>query len=314
MSQPFDTVTIGGSERGSPNQELMKLTTDELKERARKNEQILRDLELEMQAPYIQQERLAQLERQFLNLQPGKELRVEAPVLQKIAKAVLESHEIDHQRELDALREANRQEYFTVVDPVTYLHADPNGLVMGRAAMPLDRNFIAQEAWKSEQERNQHPVVEQVRYAGHVAKPEENVECVLVKEEGFLKRQPVYPTPYMNNFWLNLDGHTRHDLEAYRDRLRQAAEDPVAQRVARKDVAGVGEDALPVDWVGQLKRRVDPSDGNSYTLDELRERYGAVYPAQEIDRYWHRMTPAAHLVPYDKRSTPSGFVMPSWMY
>jgi hypothetical protein len=249
------------------NPELSGLTTEELKERAKNNEQILRDLEEELRLPQAQQARLAALERRLHHLRPGKDLRIEAPVLKQITEAVVNSHEIDHQQELEALREEQRKEYFMHVDPVKYLHPPAQGLVLGRNAMPLDRNYIAQEQWKKWMEHHQHPAVEQVRYAGHVSKPQEHLDCVFVKEEGFLKRQPVYPTPYRNEFWLNLDGHTRGDLEWHREAVHQAAEDPVAQRVARRGYGGAGEDAQPVDWLGQLKRGIPmppdapPSDG-----------------------------------------------------
>lgn len=280
MVQPLDTAfrdtDLYQSQRKLPNAELMRLTTEELKDRARENNKKLCGIEEEMYSRYVQQDRLAHLEHLFVHLRPGKELRVEAPVLQKISQAVLASHEIDHQQEMAALREEARQEYFTQVDPVTYLHPDAKGLVLGRSAMPLDRNFVAQEEWENMRHHNGHPVFEQVRYAGHVSRPEEHLECVFVKEEGFLKRQPVYPAPCRNDFWLNLDGHTRNDLEAHREAVHKMAEDPVAQRVARKDMAGTGEDALPVDWLGHLKR-------------------GLPMPSPQL--------PAS-----------KGFVMPQWMY
>jgi hypothetical protein len=236
--------------------ELLRLTTDELKERYQQNADIIRGLQEDMYRPQTHEERLMRLERQFLPLFPGNELRVDAPVLKKIQEAVLESHEIDHQREIEQLRQNSRDEYFTHMDVVRYLHPTSDSLVLGRSMMPLDRNYEAQVRLAHQLEHDKHPAVEQVRYAGHAARPEQHAECVFVKEEGILKRQPVYPVPYRNDFWLNLDGHTRNDLERHRDAVHKMMEDPVAQRVARRDTVGTGEDALPMDWKGQLKRGV----------------------------------------------------------
>jgi len=44
---------------------------------------------------------------------------------------------------------------------------------------------------------------------------------------------------------------------------------------------------------GVPEKRVDPSDGVTYTIQELRSHYANVYTAAEIEEYWHTMTPVS---------------------
>jgi hypothetical protein len=247
-------------QQGQTETGLGHLSEEELEEMVEVRNKIIASLEQEvrnMDGPEEHEQRLTDLERQLSGLQRGQKLPVRAPLLAQLAKVVKDSHEIEHAREReDNKNQEHDSQYYDDLCPWKYLSA--KDCVMGRSSMPLDRDFIAKQKWLEELERNKHPTVKHLHYAGNISKPEEHVECVFVKEEGILERRPVYPAPFRNGFWLNLDGHTRHDAEAHRAAATMAMEDPVARRVMRQDVAGTAEDARAVDWLGKLKRGQPP--------------------------------------------------------
>lgn len=259
------------------------LSLEQLEMMAKMRNQTIENLRQEVQdfANFddIHEKRLMALEEQFNHLTVGQELRLKAPMLHKIRKVVRESHLLDHDMEMERLKEAYMAEdacdQWADLDPWTYIHSQ--NLVLGRGYVGLDQHFIERQKMKEQIEADMHPVVHRTHYAGHVSKPAEDVDGIFVKEAGIYKRHLLHPAPYRNQFWLSLDGPTRNDEEAARQMHKEVMEDPVAQRIMRQNAAGSGEDAAATDWLGKLKR------GEIVDLDQ-------------------------------NKPTVSGFRMPPWMY
>lgn len=256
---------------------LTRMSTEQLQEMAEmRQKQIMhlkKDVDDLTDGDQKHEDRLAALEKKFGQLCHGSDLQFKAPLLAKISKMVRDSHLLDHDAELERMKDQTAAEEWADLDPWSYIHSD--NLVMGRGFMRLDQDYIEKVKWQEKLKQEEHPVVSRLHYGGHVAKPAEDVEAIFVKEAGVVKKSPLHPAPYRNNFWLSLDGPTRDDAEAAREAEKAVLEDPVARRVQRQNVAGTGEDAQPVDWLGKIK-------------------HGEI-----ID---------------DKPPKDAGFVMPSWMY
>lgn len=234
---------------------LSTLSTEMLQEMAETRKKTMENLQREVddlsEGDAKHEERLVALEKKFGQLCQGSDLKFKAPLLSKISKMVRDSHLLDHDADMDRMKGHSAAEQWADLDPWAYIHSD--NLAMGRNFMRLDQHHIAKMEWKKKLESEQHPVVNRVHYAGHIVKPAEELEAVFVKEAGVYKKHPLHPAPYRNNFWLSMDGPTREDAQAALQAEKDAISDPVAKRVQRQNIAGTGEDAQAVDWLGKIK-------------------------------------------------------------
>jgi hypothetical protein len=327
MKQVFD-------QRGLPvdQSEFEGLSIEELEEKVEANENLIRDLEQDVETmvgPALQQQRIAALEKQLDGLRPGVKVPIQAPLLEKVSKIVRDSHEIEHQREIAEMRQRDASDelfqYYDEHDPWEYLHA--RELALGRSVMPLDREYIMQGGdptaqWEAMEFGKR--VLHQVHYHGHLGKAEEHVDCLFVKEEGILHRRPDYPRPYRNQFWLNLDGHNRHDAEIHRAARNKMMEDlnydasmdvhkPQQMRgnvasAARQDYFSHLEPSQRGQAVEELRRMKEDPDTQRALRHHMADGSEDAFPVDWLGMFKKGRHARRHPQP------EQGFQLPTWMY
>lgn len=218
--------------------------------------------------PSAQEERLQRLEWLIGKVQPGDTVKMKAPMLKEIRKLLHDQHTKEHKESLNAWMEAMQDEcHLEVSAHPEYERPDPKSFVLKRGYVPLDRTAIAKADEAKERERDKHPAVRELHYAGHMSRRAEEVGVAFVKDGHVLERRPIWPTANHHDFWLSLDGHSRSEHEQNQEANRKMSQDAIAQRAFQYDTPGVGEDFYAVDWLGKMKR------GDYWEEDHNHERW-----------------------------------------
>eukprot|EP00927_Polykrikos_kofoidii_P084267 TRINITY_DN8831_c0_g1_i1.p1 TRINITY_DN8831_c0_g1~~TRINITY_DN8831_c0_g1_i1.p1 ORF type:complete len:373 (+),score=47.56 TRINITY_DN8831_c0_g1_i1:64-1119(+) len=216
--------------------EPRQLTIEELRVRLQARDATVADMrdEIAMLKTSAEafRERFAQIEAESLALQhvpAGSILLVKPEELTGVAKEVWKGQS-EHAKAVahnKFIREDN-------------LHYEPEtadlsavNLAMGRDYMSLDRRHQESQRLEAELAANKRRVIEDIRYAGHMAAPVEQL-------------MPTWTSASVgggSRFWLD-------DTNGACTRGASSLEGVGC----RRDKSGCGEDALPIDWLGRAKR------------------------------------------------------------
>jgi len=261
--------TSGPAGSDAPAEDLGGMSIKQLQKLLKERDGVALALEKEVAAlkeyqPSAHEERLARLEWEIGNVQPGTVVKLKAPMLKDIQKVLRDQHKEDHLAGLDKMLESMKlaeSQVETRLSEEALAHPDfagidPHSLVLGHSYMPLDRAAITKAQHEEERARDKHPAVRDLHYAGHMSRRTEEMAVDFVKEGHVLERKNLWPTAYHGDFWLSLDGHSRNEAERQQEanRRMQQDKDAIVQRSFQYDSPGHGEDFYAVDWLGKLKR------------------------------------------------------------
>jgi len=173
MPIPWQKREAEAPRETKPNPAYDTSTPEQLQAMARSRNKEIESLQKEVAALTdleSHETRLAQLEQKFGGLCQGSDLKIKAPLLAKISQVVRESHLLDHDLQIQTVKEnADEMHPEGELSPWEYMHSQ--NLVLGRGCMALDRGYAEKKKFKEQLEADMHPVVHRVHYAGHIPRP-----------------------------------------------------------------------------------------------------------------------------------------------
>mmetsp|Transcript_48339 Transcript_48339/g.127647 ORF Transcript_48339/g.127647 Transcript_48339/m.127647 type:complete len:290 (+) Transcript_48339:98-967(+) len=203
------------------------------------------------QAPSENGARLAYLEHLFSTVGCEDVLRIKSPVLRGIANVIKDEHKI-LQEEATTSHQYTGHKSNPPADP----KHEKAGLVLGRGCMPLDPLALEEAHWMIERKKKHHDVIDEVHYAGHLARPEQEPHHVFAVARNRVQRRPLPPATDEGGFWL--------DCPLEHEELAPLTPDPTAGWPVGAPASGKGHDGMPVDWLGMARQGISIAQ-----LDEM---------------------------------------------
>lgn len=209
---------------------------------------LLQEVERLERTPQHVEARLRRLEAYFSDLRRGDAVRICSPALHEVGKVMKDEQAM---RIVDdvAHGRVGHQSHF-LGDAAADGHTDASNLVLGQGFMPLDRMALHYATQDMQRKRGYHPAIEEVHFAGHLPREVAPAQPVFMGPRG--SRDAVMASLKLtgsDTFWLD-----RLPLKA------GAPQEPALSQLqpqASAALPGLGQDNMPVDWLG-LKQRGIP--------------------------------------------------------